>query len=172
MASHPPTLTLSPPLRDTLRLSALSLGFNIAESTHCSSGAFHRHADSTLVSTSIHSTRVAMDAMDASGTDSVPVVCRRKTGGRCRSRPRGSSWALCSDAAAALACLVAFSLMGQAHAAYSCSTKADCNYDGCANRACSSSSSYCNNGVWDYGCVSTPLKIPFVVIIFRWSLRE
>jgi hypothetical protein len=28
LASHPPTLTLSPPLRDTLRLSALSLGFN------------------------------------------------------------------------------------------------------------------------------------------------
>mgnify|MGYP004089156753 CR=1 FL=1 len=123
--------------------------------THCSSGPFYRRAYSTLVSTSIHSTRAAMDAMDASGTDSVPVVCRRKTGGRCRSRPRGSSWALCSDAAAALACLVAFSLMGQAHAAYSCSTKADCNYDGCANRACSSSSSYCNNGVWDYGCVST-----------------
>ena len=109
-----------------------------------------------------------MDAMDASAR----FVRRRKTGGRCRSRPRGSSWALCSDAAAALACLVAFSLMGQAHAAYSCSTKADCNYDGCANVACSSSSSYCNNGVWDYFCVSTPLKIPFVVIIFRWSLRE
>merc|ERR1712205_148785 len=90
--------------------------------------------------------------MDASGTDSVPVVCRRKTGGRCGSRPMGSSWALCSDAAAALACLVAFSLMGQAQAYYSCSTKADCNYDGCANRACSSSSSYCNNGVWDYEC--------------------
>ena len=138
----------------SLRLSALSLGFNIAESTHCSSGAFHRRADSTLGPTSIHSTRVAMDAMDASGTDSVPVVCRRKTGGRCRSRPRGSSWALCSDAAAALACLVAFSLMGQAHAAYSCSTKADCNYDGCANRACSSSRSNCNNGFWVYGCVS------------------
>ena len=57
-------------------------------------------------------------------------------------------------AAAALACLVALSLMGQAHAAYSCSTKADCNYDGCANVACSSSSSSCNNGVWDYACVS------------------
>ena len=120
---------------DMLRLSALSLGFNIAESTHCSSGAFHRRADSTLGPTSIHSTRVAMDAMDASGTDSVPVVCRRKTGGRCRSRPRGPSH---SVAAAALACLVALSTMGQAHAAYSCSTKADCNYDGCANRACSS----------------------------------
>ena len=103
--------------------------------------------------------------MDASAR----FVRRRKTGGRCHSRPRGAS---CSDAAAALACLVAFSLMGQAQADYSCSTKADCNYDGCANRACSSSSSYCNNGVWDYGCVSTPLKIPFVVIIFRWSLRE
>ena len=56
---------------------------------------------------------------------------------------------------AAMACLVTLSLVGQAHARYSCSTKADCNYDGCANRACSSSSSYCNNGVWDYGCVST-----------------
>ena len=86
--------------------------------------------------------------MDAS----VPVVRRRKTGGRCHSRPRVAS---CSDAAAALACLVAFSLMGQAHAGYRCSTKADCNYDGCANVPCSSSSSYCNNGVWDYGCVST-----------------
>ena len=126
--------------------------------THCSSGPFYRSAYSTLVSTSIHSTRVAMDAMDASGTDSVPVVCRRKTGGRCRSRPRGSSWSSHSVAAAALACLVTFSLMGQAHAAYSCYTTADCNYDGCANRACSGSSSYsayCNNGVWDYGCVST-----------------
>ena len=28
MASHPPTLILSLPLRETLRLSALSLGFN------------------------------------------------------------------------------------------------------------------------------------------------
>ena len=95
-----------------------------------------------------------MDAIDASRTDSVPVVRRRKTGGQCRSRPRGAS---CSDAAAALACLVAFSLMGQAQAYYSCSTKADCNYDGCANRSCSGyeSHSYCNNGVWDYGCVST-----------------
>ena len=100
---------------------------------------------------------------------SVPVVGKRKTGGRCHSRPWGPSH---SVAAAALACLVALSTMGQAHAAYSCSTKADCNYDGCANRACSSSSSYCNNGVWNYYCVSTPLKIPFVVIIFRWSLRE
>ena len=138
--------------------------------THCSSGAVYGRADSTLGPTSIHSTRGAMDAMDASAR----FVRRRKTGGRCRSRPRGSSWALCSDAAAALACLVTLSLMGQAHAAYSCSTKADCNYDGCANRACSGyeSNSRCNNGVWDYACVSTPLKIPFVVIIFRWSLRE
>ena len=45
--------------------------------------------------------------------------------------------------------------MGQAQAYYSCSTKADCNYDGCANVACSSSSFYCKNGVWAYGCVST-----------------
>ena len=95
-----------------------------------------------------------MDAMDALVVDSVPVVRRRKTGGRCHSRPRRPSH---SVAAAALACLVAFSLMGQAHAAYSCSTKADCNYDGCANVACSGYESYssCNNGVWDYSCVST-----------------
>ena len=140
---------------DMLRLSALSLGFNIAESTHCSNGAFHRRADSTLVPTSMHSTRAAIDAMDASVLDSVPVVYRRKTGGRCHSRPRGASEASDSFATAALACLVAFSLMGQAHAAYSCSTKADCNYDGCANVACSSSSSSCNNGVWVHSCVST-----------------
>ena len=92
----------------SLRLSALSLGFNIAESTHCSGGAFHQRADSKVVPTSIHSTRAAMDAMDASGTDLVPVVCRRKTSGRCRSRPRGASEASDSVAAAALACLVAF----------------------------------------------------------------
>ena len=90
--------------------------------------------------------------MDAAVVDSEPVVRRHKTGGQCRSRPRGAS---CSDAAAALACLVAFSLIGQAHTAYTCSTMADCNYDGCANVACSSSSFFCNNGVWDYGCVST-----------------
>ena len=85
---------------------------------------------------------------------SVHVVRRRKTGGQCRSRPRGAS---CSDAAAALACLVTFSLIGQAHAYYSCSTKADCNYDGCANVAYDGCANvaYCNNGVWDYGCVST-----------------
>jgi hypothetical protein len=56
-------------------------------------------------------------------------------------------------AAAALACLVALSLTGQAHALYGCSTDADCNYDGCCKVACSSWSPYCNNGVWDYSCV-------------------
>ena len=95
-----------------------------------------------------------MDNMDASVVDSVSVVRRRKTGGRCHSRQNGASEASHNVAVAALAFLVALSLMGQAHAAYSCSTKADCNYDGCANVACSSSSSRCINGVWDYGCVS------------------
>ena len=76
---------------------------------------------------------------------SEPVVHRRKN---TVGRPRGAD-------AVALACLVTLSLVGQAHAGYSCSTKADCNYDGCANVAYSSSSSWCNNGVWDYRCVST-----------------
>ena len=62
--------------------------------------------------------------------------------------------------------------MSQAHAMnYMCSSKADCNYHGCANRACNSSHSetdwpphrpsgpspdYCNNGIWDWGCDYEP----------------
>ena len=56
-------------------------------------------------------------------------------------------------AAAILACLVTTCLMGEAHA-YSCSSKSDCAYKGCADVPCTSSSSYCKNGVWDYFCVS------------------
>ena len=80
-------------------------------------------------------------AVDASE----PVVHRRKN---TVGRPRGAD-------AVALACLVTFSLVGQARAAYSCSKKADCNYDGCANLTCSPGSYGCINGVWDYYCVST-----------------
>ena len=61
-------------------------------------------------------------------------------------------------AAAILACLVTTCLMGGAHAAYSCSTKSDCAYKGCADFPCTSSSPYCKKDVvphlWDYGCVS------------------
>ena len=57
-------------------------------------------------------------------------------------------------AAAILACLVTTTcLMGEAHA-YRCSTKSDCEYKGCADVPCTSSSSKCKNGVWDYFCVS------------------
>ena len=56
-------------------------------------------------------------------------------------------------AAAILACLVTTCLMGEAHA-YSCSSKSDCAYKGCADVPCTSSSTYCKNGVWDYICVS------------------
>ena len=50
-------------------------------------------------------------------------------------------------AAAILACLVTTCLMGEAHAEhdsfwYSCSSKSDCDYKGCADVG------------WDYGCVS------------------
>ena len=86
--------------------------------------------------------RRCVTAVDASQ----PVVHRRKyTGGR----PRGI------NAAAAMACLVTTIFVGHAHAYYRCSESLDCNYHACANRECNSSSSYCNNGVWDYGCVST-----------------
>ena len=57
-------------------------------------------------------------------------------------------------AAALLACLVTTCLMGGAHAYYSCSTKSDCAYKGCADTPCTSSSSACKNGTWDYFCVS------------------
>ena len=33
---------------------------------------------------------------------------------------------------------------------YPCSSDADCNY--CNNKRCSSTSSFCKDGVWDYGC--------------------
>ena len=59
------------------------------------------------------------------------------------------------SAAALLACLVTTCLMGEAHAAYSCSTKSDCAYKGCADVPCFDfENSACNNGVWDYECVS------------------
>ena len=57
--------------------------------------------------------------------------------------------------ATVLSCLVGLSLLGRARTAYSCSSKADCNYDGCANRRCSrpaTGSSFCNNNVSEYGC--------------------
>ena len=58
-------------------------------------------------------------------------------------------------AAALLACLVTTCLMGGAHAAYSCSAKSDCAYKECADVPCTDSSNqHCNNGVWDYFCVS------------------
>ena len=57
-------------------------------------------------------------------------------------------------AAALLACLVSTCLMGEAHA-YSCSTKSDCAYKGCADRPCSSTSAWCKNGVWDHVCEDT-----------------
>ena len=38
---------------------------------------------------------------------------------------------------------------------YSCSSKEDCNYEGCNDNACASTSSYCKNGVWDHLCVSS-----------------
>ena len=43
----------------------------------------------------------------------------------------------------------------QVEAAYSCDSDADCQYEGCNDISCSSSSSFCDNGVWDAGCVST-----------------
>ena len=55
-------------------------------------------------------------------------------------------------AVAILACLVTACLMGEAHAYYRCSSKSDCAYKGCADRPCTSSSSYCKNGTWDYYC--------------------
>ncbi|MGB1604803.1 MAG: hypothetical protein ACPIOQ_69365, partial [Promethearchaeia archaeon] len=48
--------------------------------------------------------------------------------------------------------------MDQAHAVYSCSTDAECNYSECASVSCvnnvtnSSSWASCNNGVWDFYC--------------------
>ena len=73
---------------------------------------------------------------------------------RLQSAPTASLMPNMGVAAAILACLVTTCLMGGAHAAYSCSTKSDCAYKGCADVPCTSSSSYCKNGVWDYFCVS------------------
>ena len=76
---------------------------------------------------------------------------------RLQSAPTASLMPNMGVAAAILACLVTTCLMGGAHAAYSCSTKSDCAYKGCADVPCTSSSSYCKpplNGVWDHGCVS------------------
>ena len=70
-----------------------------------------------LVATLMQADREAMDAMDTS----VPVVHRRKTGGRARG-----------VAAATLAVVVVLGLIGQAQA-YECKTNADCNYYGCAD---------------------------------------
>ena len=59
-------------------------------------------------------------------------------------------------AVVALACLVGMSLMGRVHAAdHSCTSDADCSYDGCANIPCASAMlphSSCKNGVWDHFC--------------------
>ena len=65
-----------------------------------------------------------------------------------RSPPRPSR----RCAAATLAYLVTTTLMDQAYAPYSCSTKAKCNYHDCANRVCSSSNSNCQDNVWSYDC--------------------
>ena len=73
---------------------------------------------------------------------------------RLQSAPTASLMPNMGVAAAILACLVTTCLMGGAHAAYSCSTKSDCAYKGCADVPCTSSSSTCINGVWDYLCVS------------------
>ena len=67
-----------------------------------------------------------------------------------RSPPRQRPSRRC--AAATLAYLVTTTLMDQAYAPYSCSTKAKCNYHDCANRVCSSSNSNCQDNVWSYDC--------------------
>ena len=53
-----------------------------------------------------------------------------------------------------LVVLVVVDVLPRAEAAYYCSSDADCQYPGCNDRSCSSSSSRCNNGVWDAKCVS------------------
>ena len=53
-----------------------------------------------------------------------------------------------------LGTLVLAAQVGPARA-YDCTSDAECAYEGCNDISCSSSSSYCNNGVWDAKCVST-----------------
>ena len=52
----------------------------------------------------------------------------------------------------ALTCLCVSGLVGSADAAYPCSVIEDCNYDRCANTACTSTNNHCNNGRWDHAC--------------------
>ena len=56
--------------------------------------------------------------------------------------------------AATLLHLCTLQLLTTGSASYSCSNVEDCNYKGCNDVACSSSSSFCKNGVLDHYCVS------------------
>jgi len=54
-----------------------------------------------------------------------------------------------------LGVLVLAAQVGPARA-YDCTSDAECAYEGCNDISCSSSSTWCNNGVWDAFCgVST-----------------
>ena len=70
---------------------------------------------------------------------------------RARRYPRGGLGGLVLGL---LAVLVVVDVLPRAEAVYSCTSDGDCAYEGCNDRSCTSSSSYCNNGVWDVRCVS------------------
>ena len=67
-----------------------------------------------------------------------------------RFRPRARGGLACL----LLGLLVVVDVLPRAEAYYSCSSDADCQYPGCNDVSCSSSYSYCNNGVLDAYCVS------------------
>ena len=51
--------------------------------------------------------------------------------------------------------ILCFSSHARSSAAFACTEDSQCQYEGCNNRACSSSSSDCVDGFWRAHCVST-----------------
>ncbi len=79
------------------------------------------------------------------------TLCKTNKAHKRRTKSTAASMALTGGL---LGTLVLAAQVGPARA-YACTSAAQCAYEGCNDRSCSSSSSYCNNGVWDAICVST-----------------
>ena len=79
------------------------------------------------------------------------TLCKTKKAHKRRTKSTAASMALTGGL---LGTLVLAAQVGPARA-YACTSDAQCAYGGCNDRSCSSSSIYCNNGVWDAICVST-----------------
>jgi len=79
------------------------------------------------------------------------TLCKTKKAHKRRTKSTAASMALTGGL---LGTLVLAAQVGPARA-YACTSAAQCAYEGCNDVSCSSTSSYCNNGVWDATCVST-----------------